>query len=380
MSRRQLMQPTTAAEATAPAPLPLLTLDEILAYQPAPDEQIWPEGILCKGVPTGIIGAPGAGKSRLTLQAAICTILGKPFLQWETKGAGLKWLFLQTENGTRRLKSDLSAMTANLSEDDRSKVNESLRILNIMAMDFCSISMADGSQQRERIKATLESWPADIVVIDPLRDAGSGDLNGDADMTATTTAISATIRRDNPKRVPLIVHHGRTGAVEASKVFGDDAASFGRNSKALFGWLRSQINIAPAGVNHPGIVIVGCGKCSDGPKWEPFAARLNDRTRFYEVIEDFDLHEWERQAVNPSKRNAVAPTPEQVLEVVNAAGGRMTGGQNDPKGLHKKLQAQFKCTRDAAKQAIENALGNTILEDKELGNGHRGKTAYIPKE
>jgi len=369
---------STASATTAPAPLPLLTLDEILAYQPAPDEQIWPEGILCKGVPTGIIGAPGAGKSRLTLQAAICTILGKPFLQWETKGAELKWLFLQTENGTRRLKSDLSAMTASLSAADRMRVNEHLRILDIMAMDFCSICMADGSPQRERIMATLEVWPADIVVIDPLRDAGSGDLNGDADMTATCKGIAAIIRRDNPKRVPLIVHHGRTGAVEASKVFGGDAASFGRNSKVLNGWLRSQINIAPAGVNHPDTVIVGCGKCSDGPKWEPFAARLNVHTRFYEVLEDFDLHEWERQALNPSKKNAVAPTPEQVLEVVNAAGGRIVGGQNDAKGLHQKLQTAFRCTRDAATQAIENALGNTILEDKEPGKG-RSKIAYIVK-
>ena len=364
----------------APAPLPLLTLEGILGYQPDASEEIWPEGILCKGVPTGIIGAPGVGKSRLALQAAICTILGTRFLKWETKGSGLKWLFLQTENATRRLKSDLSAMTASLSAADRMRVNESLRILDIMAMDFGSICMTEGSPQRERIRATLESWPADIVVIDPLRDAASGDLNGDADMTATTAGISSIIRRDNPKRVPLIVHHGRTGAVEASKVFGDDSASFGRNSKALFGWLRSQINVAPAGVNYPGVVILGCGKCSDGPKWDPFAARLNERTRLYEVLEDFDLHEWEQQAVNPAKKNAVAPSPEQVLGIVTAAGGRITGGQHDPSGLHRKLQAAFRCTRDAATQAIENALGKTILEDKEPGKGHRGKIAYIVKQ
>lgn len=359
--------------------LPLLTLDAILSYVPDPSEEIWPDGLLCMGVPTAIIGAPGVGKSRLTLQAAICTILGEPFLRWQTKGVGLKWLFLQTENATRRLKSDLTAMTAHLSIEERSSVNENLRILDIMAMDIGSICMTEGSMQRERIKATLKEWPADIVVIDPLRDAGSGDLNGDADMTAACSAISAIIKGDNPRRVPLVVHHGRTGAVEASKVFGDDSGSFGRNSKVLFGWVRSQINVAPAGVNFPDTVIFGCGKCSDGPKWEPFAARLNVERRWYEVDEAFDLVDWALQAVNPNRKSAVAPSPEEVLEVVVAAGGKVTGGQNDLKGLHKKLQQKFKCTREATKQAVENALGVTIIEDKEPGNKGRGKVFYTPK-
>ena len=109
--------PEVPTDAT-PSTLPLLTLDKILSYASDPKEEIWPEGVLCMGVPTSIIGAPGVGKSRLILQAAICTILGKPFLRWQTNGFGLKWLFLQTENATRRLKSDLTAMTEPLLADE----------------------------------------------------------------------------------------------------------------------------------------------------------------------------------------------------------------------------------------------------------------------
>ena len=257
-------------------------------------------------------------------------------------------------------------------------MNDNLRILDIMAMDFGSICMTEGSPQRERIKETLKTWPADIVVIDPLRDAGTGDLNGDADMTATCSAISAIIKWDNPRRIPLVVHHGRTGAVEASKVFGDDSGSFGRNSKVLFGWVRSQINVAPAGVSFSDTVIFGCGKCSDGPKWDSFAARLDVKRRWYEIDNDFDLDGWAQQAVNPNRKSAAVPSPGEVRALVVAHGGKVTGGQNDANGLHKKVKNKFNCTKDAARQAVENAVGATIREDRERPDGGRGKNSYVP--
>lgn len=282
--------------------LPIRSLEDVLNYIPDPKEEIWPGGILSMGLPTAIVGAPGVGKSRITLQAAICTVLGLPFIDFPTHGPGLKWLFLQTENSMRRLQSDLSKMVAQFSKEQRDMVNDCIRFLDIGAKDFGSICMMDGHPDKLLILETLASWRADIIVIDPVRDAGMGDLNKDADMTATCKGITATIRASNPKATPFCVHHGRTGTVEASKVFGGDAGSFARNSKVLLGWLRSQINVASAGDNHPDTVIFGCGKCSDGPRWDPFAAKLDLRTMLYSRVNDFDLEQWGESMIEQSKR------------------------------------------------------------------------------
>ena len=70
-------EPRKTAEA-----LPMVNLDDALAYKADPREEIWPGGILSMGDPTAIIGAPGVAKRRLMMQSAICTIIGSDFLGW----------------------------------------------------------------------------------------------------------------------------------------------------------------------------------------------------------------------------------------------------------------------------------------------------------
>lgn len=361
--------------------LPLWELDDLLNYKPDETEEIWPGGILSKGERTAIVGAPGIGKSRLTLQAAIATILGKPFLGWPTNGQGLKWLFLQTENSARRLKADLTAMTDHLPEAQRALLRQYMRILNISALDFATICMMDGHPDRGAILATLEKWQPDVVPIDPLRDAGIGDPNKDADMTDTCKGIDSTMRRSNPRRVPLVVHHGRTGAVEASKVFGDDAASFARNSKVLYGWTRSQINVAPAGADWPGVVIFGCGKNNNGPKWEPFAAKLNESFMTYRRLDpdEFDLGEWEEKMASERRKKKTSIEPERVADVLKKAGGELKGGIKSPEGLIQRVRRECKITESEALLAVETAVDKTIQfrEIETKVGGQKAKVYFL---
>ena len=378
-----IAQAGAAAKTAAPAvsavsadgTLPLWTLDALAAYQPNPADEIWAGGMLSANERTAIVGSPGVGKSRLALQAALCTILGRPFLGWETRAPGAKWLFLQTENSGRRLKHDLMMMCQGLTSAERREVNGCLHILNVDALDFGSICMAPDHPDRERIAATIAAINPAVVAIDPLRDAGRGDPNEDDAMTETCAGISEVVRAGNPRRVPLVIHHGRTGSMEAAKVFGDDAASFARNSKVLYGWLRSQINIAAAGVDYPGVVIFGCGKLSNGAPWEPFAARLDDQTMTYRRLEsaEFDLDEWtEAMGGKPRKSAKKRLTPDQVAEVLGRAGGEVRGGIHAPDGLVAKVRRAFDVSRDEAATAVDRALGETIQYIDEPRQGHAG--------
>ncbi len=379
----------TAAPAVATDDiLPLWTLDDLMAYEPDPTDEIWERGALTAGLPAVLVGAPGVGKTRLSLQAAICTVLGKPFLGWETRGRGKRWLFLQTENNGSRLKHDLQRMTALLTVAERKLVNECIRILNIDVMEFGSICMVDGHPDRVRIETTLASYDPAVVVIDPMRDAGTGDPNKDDVMTETCRAIGQVVKYAAPKRVPLVIQHGRTGKAEGSRVFGDDAASFARNSKVMYGWVRSQINVASAGVAHPGIIIVGCGKCSDGRPWEPFAARLNESTMTYIRLSkaEFDVEEWAEEAsAAPSKRsekpsNKTVNT-EQVITVVAKHGGTMRGGEKAPEGLVQSLMREYGITRDEALRAADEALGKGLqyLNEPTGKQGHPVKIYTLGK-
>lgn len=355
-------EPRKTAEA-----LPMVNLDDALAYQADPREEIWPGGILSMGDPTAIIGAPGVGKSRLMLQSAICTIIGSDFLGWETNGRGLRWMLLQTENNMRRLQYDLSRMVSDLTTGEREAVRDCLRILDVGRMEFASIIMNEDHRDREPIVKTLRGFRPHIVGIDPLRDAGAGDPNEDGAMTDMCRGIASAVREASPKSTPLVIHHGRTGAAEASKVFGDDAASFGRNSKVLIGWLRSQINVASAGTQHPGIIIVGCGKNSNGRAWKPFAARLNERTMWYERLSEteFNLDEWERGMVGGGKGGSRKrePSPAEVRGYILTEGGEVSDRGN----LVKKLTgAGLASSTEAADAGIRAALLAGVIRRKQV--------------
>lgn len=322
--------------------------------------------MLCQSERTALIGAPGAGKSRLALQSAIDTILGREFLGWKTNAPGKKWLFLQTENSARRLHFDLVRMLATASKKDIETLTECLHIFSIESDPSGTMFFNQGHTDRDRIGALIQELDPAVVCIDPLRDVSHGDLNKDFDMTAACQSISELVRSGNARRVPLCIHHGRTGAMEASRVWGDDAASFGRNSKVLYGWLRSQINVAPAGVEHEDVIILGCGKNSNGERWKPFAARIENSTMRYHRLDDeeFDIEEWsEKMGAGGSGRKIKkrTVTAEDVAEIVRKAGGEVKGGVNAPSGLVSQVCQTMKVGRPTAEFAIAQAMENGLI-------------------
>jgi hypothetical protein len=223
-------------------------------------------------------------------------------------------------------------------------------------MEFQRICMTDGHADRIWIDKLMNKYQPDIVVVDPLRDTTLGDLNKDADMSAACAGMKSVIRKGCPARVPFIVHHGRTGAAESAKVFGDDASSFGRNSKVLHGWLRSQINVSAAGVDHPEHVIFGCGKHSNGPRWEPFAARLDVDSMLYVVDDEFDLSSW---GVGAKKEKSPSLGVGEVYQTLVEAGGSLKGGRGMKGSLFDAMRK-----KGYSEKAVISAISLAVMSSK----------------
>lgn len=285
-----------AAEGTLlplPPTRPKLTLrrpDEILAMEFDDSDLILGDRLLAKGQPLTILGAGGVGKSRLLLQLAVCTITGREFIGFVTRGRDLRWLILQGENSNRRLKFDLEHLKAWVGLS-WAQVNEQL-LIHTLETDQDGFLDLENPSNFTRMSEPILDFKPNIVGFDTLNNFGIGDLNKDADMRETCQTISRLVKQGDPDRGIAVLHHAITGKMGAAKATGYDRASFGRNSKVLQAWTRGQINLAAGKPDSNDSLVVSCGKCSNGKEFPDFAIKLNPETMLYEPDPSFDLETW----------------------------------------------------------------------------------------
>ena len=282
------------AEVKPFAALTVRRLSEILQMTFSPDDFILENGYVAKGDAIAICGAAGVGKTRLCMQMVIALLTGRDFLGWKTRGKGTRWLIIQTENSNRRLQHELSAMLSSSTEEERRAVDEGM-VIHTLECDTDSFLSLNIAENEARISALIQEINPAGVIYDVLRDFGIGDLNGDADMTATLSAIGRITRRSNPQRIPIVVHHALTGKSGAARAIGYDRGSFGRNSKVLLGWVRAQINVAPHGPDSNEVLVVASGKCNNAEEFLPFAVRLDPDTMTYERDDSVDVEAWKER-------------------------------------------------------------------------------------
>lgn len=275
------------------APLTIRTIDEILRMTFDPADLILPNGYLSAGDLTSICGIGGIGKSRLTMQFAMCCRAGRDFLGWPTNGRDLRFLFLQTENSCRRLQSDLEKMLSAFKPAEQSHIKAGI-FFHTLENDDDGFLALDAENQARVEKAILNT-AANVIVCDPLRDFNLDDLNSDKVMGDTLRDILRVTKRGNPKRVPLIVHHAVTGKAGVQKVTGWERASFGRNSKVLLMVARAVINVGQARPDDNAVIIVASGKCNNAPEFKPFAAQIDFDTLLYARDDDFDMQNWQNE-------------------------------------------------------------------------------------
>jgi hypothetical protein len=267
--------PASEPEAVKLTPLQPLTFrrpSEILAMEFSDDANILGDYMIAMEQGGTIVGPPGCGKSRIIFQCAADTIRGKEFLIFPTRAPKQRWAIFNTENSNRRLKADLQRLK-NYCGDDWPIVDAHLSIHTLETEDDGFLSLAN-PVNAIRIEEVIRDLNPLVNVFDPLSEYRVDDLNNDNNMLATCKELGRLSKAGNPKRATLILHHTVVGRAGAMKAVGYDRGSYGRNSKALLGWARSQFNLAPGNPGDNDILIVSCGKCSNGKEFEPFAIRL----------------------------------------------------------------------------------------------------------
>ena len=287
---------------------------ELLAMTFDDSDCLLGDRLLATGQSLVVAGPGGIGKSRLLLQLAVCQITGRDFVGIETHGAGKRWLILQAENSNRRLQFDLKKLAEWTGPEAWQQVNELLTIHTVETDMDALLALDDGGTVR-RLERVIDESKPDVVACDALYNFAAGDLDRDADMRATLQCLSRLVRRGNPGRALVVLHHALTGRAGAARATGFDRASYGRNSKVLHAWTRAQINVAPGMAGSNDVLVLSCGKNNNGKEFEPFAIRLNPATMLYAPEPGFDLAAWQADVSGKPDRDGPLMTPERVREL-----------------------------------------------------------------
>jgi len=289
------------------------SVSEILGMTFSDSDLYLSNGYLQKGGSLAIAGSGGIGKSRLVMQLAICSAAGIEFLGWPTRG-NPKWLFLQTENGNRRLHHDLTKMTKSLGAKEIALLDRKI-VFHTLENSHDVLIRPSSDKAHNRLADAITRHDPDVVVFDVLRDFAIGDLNSDDGMSQTLDAIGQLARHGRSDRSVVIVHHARTGKVAAAGAFGIDRANFARNSKALLGWARAVLNIAPLSEDDPELIGIASGKNNDFREIDPLALRLNPDRMLYVPDRTVDVAA-KVAALSETGKKASSVTSDAVVEIV----------------------------------------------------------------
>lgn len=259
-------------------------------------------------------------------------------------------LVFQTENGTARLQHDIEALKKWAGEDWK-LVEETLRI-HTLETDNDSLLHLNEPENVRRLEAIIRTLNPDVLACDPLRDFGIGDLNSDADMSATLRELGRIACAGNPQRAMILIHHAITGRAGVAKAFGLERTGFARNSKVLHTWARGMINVVPGAEDNNDQLVLTCGKNSNGREFAPIAVRLN-ADMIYEVADDFDVEVWRQKVCNTSARRTLRP--EMIGEIM------WPQPELEKKQLVKAITDETGCGRSRAYQLVDEAKARGLL-------------------
>jgi replicative DNA helicase len=349
--------------------LPLWNLDDAAAYAAPAGEDIVGGGLLARGGLLLVVGPPGIGKSRLVKQLAMDLAAGTgSWLQghFRLPSTPVRVLLLQLENGRRRVKVELERMVTCYSPAQQQAVRENYfewapetwrdRVLNLGA-----------PASRASVARVLRRVSPEVVILDPWCNFSSAQNENDAaQVTEALGRIFGLLARNARPDVALIlVHHARSGRAGLAAAAGWDAGAYARGSKSLTAAARAQLNLAPGTQTCGDVLVLGCGKINDGPRFARLGVRLDGATMRYSPDPDFDLEAWESELGAPMGARTPKASPEAVAQILHQAGGRLP---NRP-ALIERVRQQLGVGRSRAQTVVTAAVHQGLVHIDANGDG-----------
>lgn len=309
------------------------------------------DGLIAKGQRAVILGPGGIGKSMLATQMGFSLILGTPFLGLPVGCEDKKVFFLQAENSNYRLAAQLTRQLAGVDEDEKSRIDEHLRLHTLEHAHDSALRLKGGNASA--VARLLSKAKPDVLFIDPLNAFAKGSLNSDDGMLDTLHELELLAKEANSDVAIIIVHHTRTDGRAHLDAVGPNRSNYGRGSKALHGWSRGTFNIAAGSPDDSSKILVACGKNSNGPDFEPFGALRNPDTLLFERDPSFRLDVW-KQEMSGKPAGRLLLTPEQVA-------GFVADRPLNRQDLLEVIMEESGCAKSKAYQAIKDAQTQTIV-------------------
>lgn len=174
------------------------------ALEPQPPVDWLIEDVIAAGTVTVVVGEPGAKKTWLLLDAAVCVAQGEPWLDRPTRQATV--LLIDEESGPRRLNRRLGAvMRAHSAGKDLPLAYLSMGGLSLLEPDAA-----------DKLVQLIEAAGAGFVIIDALADIM---LGGDENSVQDTQRVFHSLRRAAVRTeaaIAVIHHTGKAGGYRGS--------------------------------------------------------------------------------------------------------------------------------------------------------------------
>ena len=356
---------TPVAPHDADGLLPIWRPSQFTGYVTPEGWSLLGEGYVERGEWTSLVGIGGLGKTRLALRFAVALILGRDWCGLATHGAPVKALFLSTENGLRRWKTDLDKILGSLSPAEQSAVESNLGILALTAGTDCDLNLGNEKAVARLIKTLRATAPA-LVVFDPFANLVDGDENATADLVASLRILADVHRLGAPNAAVVIIHHARTGAANVAQA-GDQfsAGNFGRGSKALYSRVRCELQLAPGDRDDPNRLVLACGKSNNAPAFKARGLTFNDESFDYDLDENFDIEAWRQDVTGKRTGNksvTVADCVEIVRELAPLVGAETTAGE-----IQRVLKNRFNVGEKTVRARLGDACRSGYLRTMRKG-------------
>jgi len=226
-----------------------------------------------------LLSLPNAGKTTLSLNAAINLCLGRSFGSITEAGKARRVLYIDGETRRPRLKRDISRMAFDFSLGDQDQLREQLTLICEAEIEGESLSLTKTSHFLRLAAEAVEVKP-DLIVIDTMASlCPVFSENDNAEQQRKVWRPLQKLAREADAAI-LVIHHVGKRTEDGQT---PERVYRGRGASASGAFARSVWILTPDSV-APGLVTLSCAKIK-GETPPDLRFQLDQSTRWFKPVE-----------------------------------------------------------------------------------------------